>query len=316
MPARPAREAIPGYPGTRDRSRMRRCAPMTAGTRRLERAPAWPIGLAIALAAIALGLVAEHLGHSWEQPAWIPIADLAVGWLMVGCGLIAVVARPDQPAGRRLVLAGFLWFVGTFLAADNQTIRAIGFAFGGYHDLVLIWLALSFPRRSPVSRLARGGLVAAAVLYAVQTVSRLAMAAPDAFGVTVVDPDAALAVVLRVDVARATAIVACGVVAIALLARSSPAARRVSGLVLAAGAASALAGGWTAWYALTTLGVVPALGDDLVVPIAWVFNVVRVVVPLAILVGILRGQAARSAIVAAVARVGERPSADSLRDAL
>jgi signal transduction histidine kinase len=295
---------------------MRRCAPMTAGTRRLERAPAWPIGLGIALTAFALGLVAEHMAHSWEQPAWIPIADLAVGWLMVACGLIAAAARPDQPAGWRLVLAGFLWFVGTFMGSDNETVRGLGFAFWGYQDLVLIWLALSYPGRAPTNPVARGALVVAAVLYVVQTLSRLAMSGPDAFGVTIVDPEAALAVVLRVDVARAAAIVACGIVALALLVRSSPAQRRTSGLVLAAGAASALAGAWTAWYALTTLGLVPALGDDLVVPIAWAFNVVRVVVPLAILVGILRGQAARSAIVSAVVRVGEKPSAESLRDAL
>ena len=289
---------------------------MSAGTRRLERAPAWPVGLGIALAAVVLGLAAEHLAHSWDQPAWIPIADLAVGWLTVGCGLAAVVARPDQPAGRRLVLAGFLWFVGTFMGSDSQLVRSLGFAFGGYHDLVLIWLALSFPRPGPSSRVARGALVVAAVLYAAQTISRLALAAPDAFGITVVDPDAALAVVLRIDVVRAASLVACGIVALVLLARSSPAERRQSGLVLGAGAASAVAGGWTAWFALTTLGLVPALGDELAVPVAWVFNVVRVVVPLAILAGILRGQAARSAIVSAVARVGERPSPASLRDAL
>ena len=45
--------------------------------------------------------------------SWIPILDLAVGWSMVGAGLAAAVARPRQVAGRRLVLAGFLWFVGT-----------------------------------------------------------------------------------------------------------------------------------------------------------------------------------------------------------
>lgn len=294
---------------------MRRCAPMTAGTRRLERAPAWPIGLGIGLAAVALGLVAEHLAHSWDQPAWIPIADLAVGWLMVGCGLIAATARPDQPAGRRLVLAGFLWFVGTFMASDNELLRGIGFAFGGYHDLVLIWLALSFPGWQPAGRAARVALAIAAALYAIQSVSRLAVVAAQSFGVTAIDPDVALGVVLRVDVARAVAIVACGLVAIGQLVQN-PTVRRQAGLVRAAGAASAIAGAWTAWYALTTLGLVPALGDDLVVPIAWLFNAVRVVVPLAILAGILRGQAARSAIVSAVARVGERPSPESLRDAL
>ena len=63
---------------------------------------------AIVVAAVIVGLLAEHAGRSWFQPAYVPILDRGIGWLMVGCGLAVASARPGQPAGNRLVLAGFL----------------------------------------------------------------------------------------------------------------------------------------------------------------------------------------------------------------
>ena len=65
---------------------------------------------AIFVAAIAVlaGLASGHVRHVWPQPLWIPVAGLAIGWSLVGSGLVASVARPRQSAGRLLVLAGFL----------------------------------------------------------------------------------------------------------------------------------------------------------------------------------------------------------------
>ena len=102
--------------------------------------------------AVALGIVAEHLGHSWGQPAWIPIADLAVGWAMVGSGVAAATMRPAQPAGRRLALAGFLWFVGTFQPMDIPQLGTLAFIFQGYFGPVVVLIALSFPARWPARR--------------------------------------------------------------------------------------------------------------------------------------------------------------------
>ena len=50
----------------------------------------------IAGRAVVVGLVAEHVGRGWEQPAWIPIFDLAMGWSMVGAGLAASLDRPSR----------------------------------------------------------------------------------------------------------------------------------------------------------------------------------------------------------------------------
>ena len=71
---------------------------------------------------------------------------------MIGSGLVAAYARPSQPAGRRLVVAGFLWFVGSFMQMDDFRLGSIAFVFQGYFDLVLILIALSFPARWPARR--------------------------------------------------------------------------------------------------------------------------------------------------------------------
>lgn len=272
--------------------------------------------LLIASAGVVLGLAVEHIGLGWLQPAWIPIADIGVGWLMIGCGLMGAAARPGQPAGGRLVLAGFLWFVGTIMGSESQLPRTIGFAFGGYYDLVLAWLALSFPGRWPVGRPARVVLVAMLALFVAQTIARLVMAAPDTFGVTLLDPDQAVTIVLWLDVIRAASVVVAGVLMAVRLVRTPPLGRPFVAPVLAAGAIATVAGGFSAQYALQTLGLFPDVGDAIVIPLAWAFNVIRVAVPFAILAGVLRVRAARTAIVGAVTEMGETPTVTALRSSL
>ena len=270
----------------------------------------------VALAGIVVGLLAEHAAESWLQPAWIPIADLGVGWLMIGCGLLAAAARPAQPAGGRLVLAGFAWFVGTFGGAEDPVVQALGFSFGGYHDLVLVWLVLSFPGRWPVDRAAVVSLGAVAVLYGAQSIARLILRAPDAFGVSILDPDMAMQIVLRVDVVRAASVVVAGVLILRRLIGTHGPDRYHTGPLLAAGAASAIVSGTNARYALVTLGLLPNPGDDVTIPLQWVFNIVRIVVPLAILLSVLRLRAARASLAGAVTEMGDSPTAAALRDAL
>ncbi|MEA2673900.1 MAG: hypothetical protein QOI92_1092 [Chloroflexota bacterium] len=271
---------------------------------------------AIIAAAFVLGLTAEHVGNSWLGSAWIPIADLAVGWLMIGCGLLAASARPRQPAGNRLVLAGFLWFIGTFMGADDALSHTIGFAFGGYHNLVLAWLALSFPAARPATRLGSVVLAVASLLFVAQTIARLIVSTPDLLGVTLVDPDAAMQAVLWIDVSRAASIVLAGILMVVALFRTREPERSFVWPVLAAGAAVAIASVSNARFALTALGFIPHLDDDVVIPLEWTFNVLRAIVPLAILMGVVRIRGARAAIAGAVTEVGDAPSAATLRAAL
>ena len=42
----------------------------------------------VLLAGVAVGLAAEWVGFGWDDPRhWIP--DLAVGWSLIGCGLVS-----------------------------------------------------------------------------------------------------------------------------------------------------------------------------------------------------------------------------------
>jgi len=293
--------------------------PVTTPTRRaagpIQIGPSARFGVLVVIGITVVGLLAEHVGGTWYDQPYIPILDLATGWLFVACGLLSVATRPGQPAGQRLILAGFLWFVGTIGGPDPSLDESLGFAFGGYHDLVLLWLALSFPARWPAGLPARAILIAATVLFAGQSTVRLVVTLPAALGSQPPDPSV-FSIVAWFDVLRAAAIVLGGVLVLVRLARVPGRDRRSLGPVLAAGGAAAIASGWTARYALTALGFIPDLGEAVVVPLGWVFNVGRLLVPLAILLGVLRLRTARSAMAGAVAAVGNGASIAALSGAL
>jgi signal transduction histidine kinase len=267
--------------------------------------------------AVAFGLLVEHLAHNWQfQPAWIPILDLAIGWVLVASGLIGAIARPSQPAGRRLVLAGFLWFVGSPRGSDElPIIDDLAFAFQGYFDLVLVLIALSFSARWPARREERGILIALGVVFAIRSVVRLVARGPD-FGVDLLGNDLAYALVAWVDVALASLFFLAGCLLVRRAAVSKEPMRRLIVPVAAAGAVASFAEAYRFYYPLTQLGYVPPLSDDAQTILAWLPNVLRILVPLGILVGILRLRPDRSTITQAIADVGDAPSSLTLRDAL
>jgi len=60
---------------------------------------AWPAGL-------VLGIAAEWLARS-SQTLPEAGADLAVGWTLIGCGLLAWLRRPQSRVGLLTALTGF-----------------------------------------------------------------------------------------------------------------------------------------------------------------------------------------------------------------
>jgi hypothetical protein len=263
-----------------------------------------PVAVLIAVAGIVVGLIAEQLGHGFDQVAWIPLADLATGWAMIGSGIVAVSARPRQVAGKRLILAGFLWFVGSFQATDDVRFGSLAFALQGYFDLVLILIALSFPARWPTRRSDRAVVVIAAVLFIASSIVRVLARSQDILGVALLDPEIALPWVGWLDFARLAAIVVAGAFVIARWLRATPTERLVVGPVIAAGAASALAVAFALLYPLGALGLMTPLDDRIYVPLAWVFNTVRILVPFGMLLGIVRQRAARTPVADSVAAAG------------
>ena len=76
---------------------------MSARTARLL---LWPAGL-------ALGIAAEWVYFGWEEPRdWLP--DIAVGWTLIACGLVAWSRRPESRSGILLAATGFAWFAANF----------------------------------------------------------------------------------------------------------------------------------------------------------------------------------------------------------
>jgi len=135
---------------------------------------AWP-------AALALGLGAEWLARSGQSlPA--AAADLAVGWTLIGCGLLMWSHRPQGSVGPLLALAGFAWFLGTLgRASQISTLATVGSALVLLHRGPLCHAIIGYPagRRSGRLRtrvLILGGVYAAAISWAGNDVVTLGVA--------------------------------------------------------------------------------------------------------------------------------------------
>jgi signal transduction histidine kinase len=116
----------------------------------------------VGLAGATLGLTAEWVGFGWDDPRhWIP--DLAVGWTLIGCGLIASRRRPESRTGPLMAATGFTWFLGNFAQAGAAAVAWVATHLVYLHRGPLVQLVLAYPSGRPGSRLVRA---AVAVGYA------------------------------------------------------------------------------------------------------------------------------------------------------
>ena len=110
------------------------------------------------LAAFVLGLAAEWAGFGWDDPGrWIP--DLAVGWFLIACGLIAMRKRPESHAGGLMAATGFTWFLGNFAGVGNDVVSWVAANSLYLHRGPLFHLLLTYPSGRATSRLIRGAVV-------------------------------------------------------------------------------------------------------------------------------------------------------------
>jgi signal transduction histidine kinase len=68
----------------------------------------------VALGGAVLGPLASAAAFDELGPA---LADLAAGWSLLGCGLVAWVRRPDSRCGQLLLASGAAWFLGDVASA-------------------------------------------------------------------------------------------------------------------------------------------------------------------------------------------------------
>ena len=124
------------------------------------------VRLSLLLAGVALGVVGEWALYGWEDPArWVP--DLAAGWSMLGCGLLAWSRWPQSRAGVLMTAVGLSWFAGNFVTADTAWLAWLSAHALFWYRGPLVHLVLSYPHgrvATLLDRVAIGGGYAAAVV--------------------------------------------------------------------------------------------------------------------------------------------------------
>jgi signal transduction histidine kinase len=111
--------------------------------------------------ALVVGLAAEWAAYGGDDPA-LAAGDLAVGLVLVGCGVVAWERRTWSRVGPLMALSGFTWLVGGFGAALLYL-----------HRGPLVHLHLSYPTGRLPTRLSRAVVVAAYVDAAIAPLARL-----------------------------------------------------------------------------------------------------------------------------------------------
>ena len=119
---------------------------LAAAARPRLRLALWPAG-------IVAGLTAEWLARSGQDLAEAG-ADLAVGWVLIGCGLIGWTRRPESRTGLLLAMTGFAWFLGTLAVSDIAVIAALGAAALTIHRGPLFHAIVGYPSGRIAGRLA------------------------------------------------------------------------------------------------------------------------------------------------------------------
>jgi signal transduction histidine kinase len=128
------------------------------------RLAAWPAGLVV-------GLGAEWLARS-GQGLVAAVADLVVGWTLIGCGLVCWSRRLQSRVGALLAFAGFAWFLGTLAGSRIGAVAALGTALLFLHRGPLCHAIVGYPAGRPAGRLGVTVVVLCYVYAAVVPLSR------------------------------------------------------------------------------------------------------------------------------------------------
>ena len=262
----------------------------------------WRTGSAIAAAFTFV--VVTHLVHvAAGAPLTFLVLETGIGLLFVAAGAIAWSRRPTSRTGPLLLLCGPLWVLGGYNPAGVETLWVIGFAFEGCYDVVLAFLALTFPaaRLTLAGRYAMWGLAGA---FVARGVGRLllqdpARTYPELFPTgSLANPFAVLESRAAFEAVESTSTAAIAVLAIVVAAmavrrllRSEPLTRAVIGPVIAgaviAMAFAAYGSAETAWTTATGTPLV-TVPEPLTGFVDWLVPAARAAVPLAFLIGTLR----------------------------
>jgi signal transduction histidine kinase len=248
--------------------------------------------IAVLPAAVVLGLYAEWASlrrGPLEEAATggeirLAVADLVVGLLFVGCGLV-VWMRRERLTGALLATAGFTWFLGTFAASGDSGYADFGALFLTLHRGPLVHALLSYPSgrlERPTER------AAVAVAYVVS-------AMPDVGGT----PEAGI------------------VVAVIVLGVGAERFGKATGPMRRARATAALAiGAFAAVLLVSALARTADSSAALDRAVLWAYDIVLAGVAVGLTLDLMLGRWVRATVTGLVVDLGEASGAGALRDRL
>ena len=259
---------------------------------------AWPAVLATGL----FVLVTHYVHIAAGAPLDFMVLETSFALLFLVAGAVAWQRRPTSFTGPILVLSSALWTLGSYAPTGIEPIWAIGFAFEGYYDVALAYLALTFP----AERLAGRARVVWTLLlgaFLARSAGRLLLTDPprtypELFPDGPTNPFAILESRVAfeiVEVASSVVILVCVLLVAVIAARrllgSRSLTRAVVGPVLVASvvamafaAVEAFDSAWSTAFGSSLL-VVP---EELGLLAGWIVPAGRAAVPLAFLLGTLR----------------------------
>jgi len=283
---------------------------------------------AIGVFALVFGPFATYqLTRTAERSPALLLADVAVGWSMIAAGLIIADRRPGNRIGPLAMLTGFAWFVGDFTSSDVAVVSYLATVTHGWFDPLFALVILAYPTGRITRRLDQALAIGFVAVQAGWTLIQAYAVRPIAWWdcptcISTVDrwisAFEALDPLGRIETLLLTAlsVALLGVVA-ARWASASGAARSRQTPVLLAGLV--LAGGFVAnfvWQTILPTSARAPLGELRVIVLA----LLRVLVAIALLIGVLRDDAAKGRIADLVVRLDGLPPLPvlqaSLRDAL
>jgi len=286
----------------------------------------WP-----AIAGVGLFvLVTHYVGIAAGAPLEFLIIDTGLALVFLMAGSIAWRRRPTSGTGPILVLSAALWSLGSYNPAQAPGLWAVAFAFEGWYDVALAFLAMTFPA-APLNGTGRVVLATLATAFLARSAGRLLLADPprtypEAFPDGPVNPFAIFesrgafeAVEVIGSTVIVVAVIAVAVIAVARLIGSRSLARPVIGPVIVA---SVVAMTFAAVEAADTASATAFGASLLTIPEGirgfadWLVPAGRAVVPVAFLIGTLRLRSVHGPMAAVSARLARGEAVEDVDAAL
>jgi signal transduction histidine kinase len=277
--------------------------------------------IAIAAAGLLLGVVAYRiLRDDLDQSTLRALPAVAIGWSAIASGLIAWTRRPINRLGPLMIAYGLAVLIRPWQYSDDALMFTLGYALSQLNVALFVHTALAYPTGRVTDRLERGFV---AVAYAFAAVMPLAtLLVYDGSGLRYIPPGPESLLLLHADLGiahdldRVFVLGGYGVLsavfialAIRKLARASVRMRRILAPLLLAAVIAAL-------RALTEAALMfTSLPQFFASRLYWWQVAGQILLPIALLVGLLRARLARSHVGELVLELDRTPP-EEIRDVL